>query len=154
MGYWRTQNLNKKDKIMSMNKVFLLGRIGSDVDLKYTSNGNAVANLSIATSEKFTNKTSGEIQEKTEWHKVIIWGKQAENANQFLSKGSQVFVEGKIETRKWEDKDGNNRYTTEIKADRVQFIGSNAQKNDALASVPNDANIKSDVSFASDSIPF
>lgn len=108
---------------MSVNKVILLGRLGQDPEYKVTPSGAAVCNFSLATSETWNDKNSGQKQEKTEWHRVVVWGKLAEICNQYLSKGSQAFVEGRLQTRSWEDKDGNKKYTTEINATTVQFVG-------------------------------
>jgi single-strand DNA-binding protein len=104
-----------------MNKVILVGRLGGDVELKYTNDGTPVANFSVATSEKYTDK-SGEKQEKTEWSRIVVWGKLAELCNQYLAKGRECLVEGKLATRSWE-KDGVTHYTTEIVASTVQFLG-------------------------------
>ena len=98
---------------MSVNKVILLGRLGQDPELKYTPGGSAVCNFSIATTEAWTDK-QGQKQEKTEWHRVVVWGKLAELCNQYLAKGRQAFLEGRLQTRSWDDKDGHKRYTTEI----------------------------------------
>jgi single-strand DNA-binding protein len=106
----------------SVNKAIILGNLGRDPELRHTQSGKAVCQLNVATTEKWTDQ-SGERQEKTEWHRIAVWGRQAENCSQYLSKGRSVYVEGRIETRKWQDKDGNDRYSTEIVADRVQFIG-------------------------------
>ncbi len=111
---------------MSVNKVIILGRLAQDPELKYTESGDSVCNFSLATSENWTDK-NGQKQERTEWHKVGVWGKLAELCNQYLAKGRQAYVEGRIQTRSWDDKDGNKRYTTEIKANTVQFLGG---KND------------------------
>ncbi|MBL7664765.1 MAG: single-stranded DNA-binding protein [Bacteriovoracaceae bacterium] len=164
---------------MSVNKVIILGRLGQDPELKYTPTGSAVCNFSVATSDNWTDK-SGQKQEKTEWHRVVVWGKLAELCNQYLSKGRQVFLEGKLQTRSWDDKDGNKRYTTEVLANTVQFIGatqgagagasaSNEYNQEAPArgenterasgsaaanSNSNYANISTDASFAADDIPF
>ena len=97
-----------------INKVILVGNIGAKPEVKYSSNGSAIANLSVATSETWNDKNSGEKQEKTEWHRVSLYGKLAEIAGQYLDRGSKVYVEGKLQTRKWQDKDGQDRYTTEI----------------------------------------
>lgn len=111
----------------SVNKVILIGNLGADPELKYTPSGNkAVCNLRIATSETYKDK-SGQRQENTEWHRVNVWGDQAENCNKYLAKGRSVYIEGRIQTRSWEDKDGQKKYSTEIVADRVQFLGN---KND------------------------
>ena len=106
-----------------MNKVFLMGNLGKDPELKYTSGGAAVCRFPIATTEKWKDKNSGSMQEKTEWHNVVVWNAQAENCNKYLQKGRPVMIEGKIQTRSWDDKDGNKRYTTEITATTVQFLG-------------------------------
>ena len=97
-----------------INKVILVGNIGAKPEVKYSSNGSPIANLSVATSETWNDKNSGEKQEKTEWHRVSIYGKLAEIAGQYLDKGSKVYVEGKLQTRKWQDQSGQDRYTTEI----------------------------------------
>ena len=106
-----------------VNKVIILGRLGQDPELSHTPSGAAVCNMSIATSEKWKDKTSGADQEKTEWHRIVVWGKMAESCSKYLSKGKQAYIEGKLQTRSWDDKDGNKRYTTEINATAVQFIG-------------------------------
>lgn len=105
-----------------VNKAILVGNLGRDPELRTTPNGQSVVNFTLATSENWTDK-SGERQERTEWHRIVVWGRTAEMCNQYLSKGRTVYVEGRIQTREWEDKDGNKRYTTEINANTVQFIG-------------------------------
>ncbi len=107
----------------SVNKVILIGNLGRDPEIRYMPSGDAVANLRIATTDKFKDR-SGEQQEVTEWHSVAFFGRQAEICGQYLKKGSQVYVEGSLRTRKWQDKDGNDRYTTEIRGDRMQMLGS------------------------------
>ena len=107
----------------SVNKVILIGNLGRDPELRYTQGGQAVANFSIATTERFPSK-SGEQQERTEWHRIVAWGKTAENCAQYLSKGRSVYVEGRLQTRDWEDKEGQKRSTTEIVAQNVTFLGS------------------------------
>ena len=107
----------------SVNKVILIGNLGRDPEIRYLPSGDAVANLRIATTDKFKDK-SGEPQEVTEWHSVAFFGKQAEICGQYLKKGSQIYGEGSLRTRKWQDKDGNDRYTTEIRGDRMQMLGS------------------------------
>ena len=109
---------------MSINKVILIGRLGQDPELKYTPAGQAVSTFSLATSENWTDK-GGQRQERTEWHRIVVWGKTAENCNKYLAKGRQIFVEGRLQTRSW-DKDGQKHYTTEIVANTVQFLGSRA----------------------------
>ncbi len=107
----------------SVNKVILIGNLGRDPETRYMPDGGAVTNVSIATTETWKDK-SGEKQEKTEWHRVAFFGKLAEIAGEYLKKGSQVYVEGRLQTRKWQDKDGQDKYTTEIVADRMQMLGS------------------------------
>lgn len=105
-----------------VNKVLLLGRLGADPEVRYTPSGAAVANFNLATNESWTDK-EGQKQERTEWHRIVVWGKLGELCGQYLTKGRQAFVEGRIQTRDWTDKEGNKRYTTEIIAQNVQFLG-------------------------------
>ena len=114
---------------MSLNKILILGRLGQSVELKYTQSSKAVANFSVATSKSWKDK-DGAKQEKTTWHRVVVWGKQAESCAQYLEKGSQVYVEGEIDNREWEGKDGTKRYTTEVNASTVQFLGSRTGQKD------------------------
>lgn len=107
----------------SVNKAILVGNLGRDPELKYTQSGQAVCNFTLATNEKWKDK-DGQAQERTEWHRVVLWGRQAETAAQYLSKGRPLYLEGRIQTREWEDKDGNKRYTTEIVGTNFQFLGS------------------------------
>ncbi|MFN1836005.1 single-stranded DNA-binding protein [Balneola sp. MJW-20] len=107
----------------SLNKAMLIGRLGQDPEVRYTQSNTAVATLSIATSERYKD-SNGELQEKTEWHRVVAWGRLAEICQQYLTKGSQVYIEGPIQTRQWEDKDGQKRYTTEIKALQMTMLDS------------------------------
>jgi single-strand DNA-binding protein len=108
-----------------VNKVILVGNVGKDPETRYMPSGQAVTNLTLATNESWKDKTTGETQERTEWHKVAMFGRLAEIAAEYLRKGSQVYIEGKIRTRKWQDKtDGKDRYTTEIIADEMQMLGS------------------------------
>ena len=109
----------------SVNKVIILGNLGRDPELRHTANGKAVTTLRVATNEQWTDQ-AGERQERTEWHSIVVWDRQAETCTQYLRKGRQVFVEGRLQTRKWQDKEGNDRYSTEIVADRVQFVGGQA----------------------------
>jgi single-strand DNA-binding protein len=106
----------------SVNKVILIGNLGQDPELRYTGSGTAVCNLSVATNESYTNR-DGELVERTEWHRVVTWDKLAEICNEYLQKGSQVYFEGQLQTRSWEDRDGNTRYTTEIKAREMVMLG-------------------------------
>jgi len=106
-----------------INKVIIVGNLGQDPELRYTQNGTAIANLSVATNESWKDKNTGEQKEHTEWHKVSMFGRLAEIAGQYLRRGSMVYVEGKLKTRKWQDKDGNDRWTTEINASEMQMLG-------------------------------
>ena len=107
----------------SVNKVILVGNLGRDAELRYTPGGAPVATLNLATTEVWNDKASGQKQEKTEWHRITLWGKQAESLSEYLTKGKQIYVEGRLQTRKWQDKDGNDKYTTEIRADRITLLG-------------------------------
>ena len=107
----------------SVNKVIIIGNLGRDPETRYMPEGGAITNISVATTETWKDK-NGEKQEKTEWHRVAMFGKTAEIAGEYLKKGSQVYIEGRLETRKWTDKEGQERYTTEIRADRMQMLGS------------------------------
>ena len=100
-----------------VNKVILIGNLGGDPDVRFTPNGSAVANLNVATSESWTDKNTGQKQDRTEWHRVVVFGKLAEIAQQYLKKGSKVYLEGKLQTRKWQDQQGQDRYTTEVIVD-------------------------------------
>ncbi|MDB9896309.1 single-stranded DNA-binding protein [Gammaproteobacteria bacterium] len=106
-----------------VNKVILVGNLGQKPEMRYTQTNTAVATLSIATSESWKDKESGEQREKTEWHRVVFFGKLAEIAEQYLDKGSQLYIEGKLQTRKWQDKDGNDKYTTEILGNEMNMLG-------------------------------
>jgi single-strand DNA-binding protein len=126
------------DKKM-INKVILVGNLGRDPEVRYTPSGTAVANFTIATSERWKDKTTGEMQERTEWHRIVAWGKLGEICGEYLSKGRQVFIEGRIQTREWEDKEGIKRYTTEIVANEMKMLGtrdSGAARPSAPAQVP------------------
>lgn len=154
---------------MSVNKVIILGRLGSEPELKYTPSGAAVCNFSLATTESWADK-SGQKQEKTEWHRIVVWGKLAELCNQYLAKGRQAFIEGSLQTRSWDGQDGQKRYTTEINAKNVQFLGgasagaSNSQSRDNSmnqdmnnnqgGAMNQDYDISTDSNFTSDDIPF
>ena len=107
-----------------VNKVILVGNLGNDPDMRYTAGGAAVANISLATTDSWRDKESGEKQERTEWHRIVFFGKLAEIVGEYLRKGSQIYVEGRLQTRKWQDKEGTDRYTTEIVANDMQMLGS------------------------------
>jgi single-strand DNA-binding protein len=106
----------------SVNKVILVGNLGRDPELRYIPSGQAVANFTLATNDRWRDK-EGNNQERTEWHRIVVWGKSAENCAQYLQKGRSVYIEGRLQTREWEDKDGNKRQTTETIAQTVQFLG-------------------------------
>jgi len=108
----------------SVNKVILVGNVGADPETRYMQSGDAITNLRLATSDKYKDKASGEAKEITEWHRVAFFGKLAEIVSEHVKKGSQLYVEGKLRTRKWQDNNGQDRYSTEILADTVQFLGS------------------------------
>jgi len=144
---------------MGVNKVFLVGNLGANPELRYTAGQQAVANLRIATTERWTDK-SGQKQEATEWHRVVVWGKQAEIVGQYLTKGRQVFIEGSIRTRQWQDQQGQKRFTTEIVARNVQMLGSKGERTgeEMGATVPpsDESNIPEEFggSGPDDDIPF
>lgn len=106
-----------------VNKAILIGNLGNDPDIRYTASGSAVANVSLATAETWRDKETGEQQERTEWHRVVFFGRLAEIVGEYLKKGSQIYVEGRLQTRKWQDKEGIDRYTTEIVANELQMLG-------------------------------
>ena len=116
-----------------VNKVILVGNLGQDPEIKYMPSGQAVCNISIATTESWNDKTSGEKVEKTEWHRIVFFRRLAEIAGEYLRKGSQVYVEGRLQTRKWQDQSGNDRYATEIVANEMQMLGG---KGGGVASMP------------------
>ena len=107
-----------------VNKVIIVGNLGNDPEVRYAGNGSAIANISIATSESWKDKNTGQMQEKTEWHRVVMFNRLGEIAGEYLRKGSKVYVEGKLQTRKWQDNSGNDRYTTEIVANTMQMLDS------------------------------
>ena len=143
---------------MSVNKVILIGNLGANPEIRYTQGGQPVANLRIATSERWTDK-SGQKQETTEWHRVVLFGKTAEIAGQYLTKGRQVYIEGRIQTRQWQDQQGQKRYTTEIVGTNMQMIGGRGERSagDDLSSAtipPDDAAPADFGSGPDDDIPF
>lgn len=110
-----------------VNKVILVGNLGQDPELRYTGSGTAVANVSLATNESYKNR-DGEVVENTEWHRLVFWGRLAEIAGEYLKKGRQVYVEGSLQTRQWEDKDGNTKYTTEVKVREMTMLGGGSDE--------------------------
>ena len=139
-----------------VNKVIILGNLGADPDAKSMPSGNMVANFSVATSESWNDKDTGERQEKTEWHRVVFFGRLAEIADQYLKKGSQVYVEGKLQTRKWEDREGNERWTTEIVGSQLEMLGDRMSSGSNQSNNMNQSTSKSNFSDDEfdDDIPF
>ncbi len=135
----------------SVNKVIILGNLGADPELRYTQSGSAVCTLRLATNERWKDK-GGQPQERTEWHSVVVFGRQAENSAQYLQKGSAAYIEGRLQTRSWEDKDGHTRYTTEIVAQTVQFMSPSSSQEPSPSKSSGSG--KYDQSFDDDDIPF
>jgi len=138
----------------SVNKVILVGNLGRDPEVRYTSGGTAVANFTMATTDRWNDQSSGEKKERTEWHRVVVWGKQAEIAGEYLRKGRQVYVEGSLQTREWTDRDGNKRYTTEVRAQRFQMLGARQDERSAPAPEPQTAMAEQGPGYTDDDIPF
>ena len=142
-----------------VNKVILVGNLGQKPDMKYTQSNTAVANLSLATSESWTDKDSGDLKTKTEWHRVVYFGKLAEIAEQYLDKGSKVYVEGKLQTRKWQDQSGNDRYTTEVLGQELTMLDSRGDSSGSSFENNNSGMSEEDVNqdngeFSEEDIPF
>jgi single-strand DNA-binding protein len=138
-----------------INKVILVGNLGADPETRYMPSGSAVTNLRLATSDSWKDKQTGEQQERTEWHRVAMFGRLAEIAAEYLHKGSQVYIEGSLRTRKWQDKDGNDRYSTEIVANEMQMLGGRAdQSAPARAPQPPPPSAAADDDVFNDDIPF
>jgi single-strand DNA-binding protein len=140
-----------------VNKVILVGNLGRDPEVRYTGSGTAVANFTMATTERWSDPSSGERKEKTEWHRIVVWGKQAEIAGEFLRKGRQVYVEGSLQTREWTDREGNKRQTTEVRAQRFQMLGNRGDFDQAQqepAPTGAGAVAEPDRGFEDDDIPF
>ena len=141
----------------NLNKVMIIGNLGADPEIRYTQQNNAVTTMRVATSEVWTDKQSGDRKESTEWHRIVVWGRQAENCEKYLKKGSLVYVEGNLRTREWQDKEGQRRWTTEIKAQRVQFLdkfGAGGGESRPSPPPPGDAEAGFDQGFSDDEIPF
>jgi single-strand DNA-binding protein len=132
----------------SLNKVQLIGHLGKNPEVRYTTNGSAVANFTMATNEAWTGK-DGQKNERAEWHNIVAWGKLGEICGEYLTKGKQVYIEGRLTTRSWEDRDGNKRYTTEVKADNMIMLGSPGSSGGSQESVPaeNNSPIEDDIPF-------
>lgn len=120
----------------SVNKVIIVGNLGADPETRYLPSGEAVANIRVATTDRWKDKASGEMKEVTEWHRISFFGRLAEIAGEYLKKGSQVYVEGSLRTRKWQDKDGQDRYTTEIRGDVMQMLGSRGGSGEPRGEAP------------------
>lgn len=136
-----------------VNKAILVGRLGKDPEIKYTPSGTAVTNFTIATSENFKDK-DGQKQERTEWHRIVAFGKLAEICGEYLVKGRQVYIEGRIQTRSWDDKNGTKRYTTEIVANTVQFLGKTDEGTKGGAEPTPDAGSASEPTAIEEDVPF
>jgi single-strand DNA-binding protein len=137
-----------------VNKVILVGHLGADPEMRYTTSGSAVANFRIATSEEWRDRNSGEKQSRTEWHRVVAFARLGEICGEYLHKGKQVYVEGRIQTRSWEDKDGNTRYTTEIIAKDMQMLGPSPGKQAPGSFDPQEGPMDEPLSAPEDDIPF
>lgn len=140
----------------SLNKVMLIGNLGKDPEVRFTASGQAVASFSLATSEKFKSK-NGEWEERTEWHNITLWGKLAEIAGEYLTKGKTIFVEGRLQTRKWQDKSGNDRYTTDVVCDKMQMLSPKGERSGGeFAASPQKAGAGNyeEPPFQDDDIPF
>ena len=136
-----------------VNKVILVGRLGRDPEVRYTPSGAAVANFSVATSEEWKDKDTGEKQERTEWHRIVAWRRLGEICGEYLHKGSQVYIEGRLQTKSWEDRDGNKRYTTEVVAQNMQML--DAAGKGVRAETPDESfPVEEPVSIPDDDIPF
>lgn len=120
----------------SINKVIIVGNVGKDPETRYMPNGDAATGITVATTDKWKDKATGEQREVTEWHRISFFGKLAEIAGQYLKKGSQVYIEGSLRTRKWQDKEGQDRYTTEIKADVMQMLGGRSEGGEQRQAAP------------------
>src|SRR5213593_2464860 len=147
--------LHEEQDMSGVNKVILVGNLGANPEMRFTQGGQAVANLRIATTERWTDK-NGQKQEATEWHRVVVWGRQAEIVGQYLTKGRQVYVEGRIRTRQWQDQSGQKRYTTEIVAQNVLMLGGRGERGpEEAATVPPDDAATADFGPGpDDDIPF
>ena len=137
----------------SVNKVILVGRLGQDPEVRYTQGGTAVANVRIATDETWKDQ-SGERQQRTEWHTVVLWRRLAEICGQYLSKGRLVYIEGKLQTRSWQDREGNKRYSTEVQADNMVMLGGRSEEGPAAPAAQPAAAADSDTGASDDDIPF
>ena len=139
----------------SVNKAILIGNLGKDPDLRFTPSGAAVCTFSIATTEKWRDKQTNELKESTNWHNIVLWGKQAETAKQYLQKGSPVYIEGRIQTRSYDDKDGNKKWITEIVGQRLQFLGRRTSEAvEGESAPPPEADAAPPMAEEDDDLPF
>jgi single-strand DNA-binding protein len=138
----------------SVNKVLLIGNLGRDPEVRFTTGGSAVANFTLATTDRWNDQATGEKKERTEWHRVVVWGKQAEIAGEYLRKGRQVYVEGALQTREWTDKEGTKRYTTEVKALRFQMLGKRDDAPVSMSQETTPAVAEPAAGYNEDDIPF
>jgi single-strand DNA-binding protein len=138
----------------SVNKVILVGNLGRDPEVRYTTSGTAVANFTMATTDRWNDQASGERKERTEWHRIVVWGKQAEIAGEYLRKGRQVYVEGALQPREWTDREGNKRYTTEVRAQRFQMLGRASDRDAVAVDQGSQAVAEPEPRFEEDDIPF
>ena len=136
-----------------VNKAILVGRLGKDPEIKYTPSGTAIANFTMATSENYKDK-DGQKQERTEWHRIVAFGKLAEICGEYLAKGKQVYIEGRIQTRSWDDKDGNKKYMTEIVANTMQMLGKADEAAKGSTELPHDAGSASEPAVIEEDVPF
>jgi len=138
----------------SVNKVILVGNLGRDPEVRYTTSGTPVANFTMATTDRWSDPSSGERKERTEWHRIVVFGKQAEIVGEYLRKGRQVYVEGSLQTREWTDREGNKRYTTEVRAQRVQMLGKPSDRDADAEEDRGQAVAEPDAGYEEDDIPF
>jgi len=150
-----TAKLNTEEDIMAgVNKVIIVGNLGNDPEIRTMPNGEAVANITVATSESWNDKNTGERREVTEWHRIVFYRRQAEVAGEYLRKGSKVYVEGRLKTRKWQDQNGQDRYTTEIQGDVMQMLGTRPQSADGANNSQPMPQQDASANAFDDSIPF
>lgn len=138
----------------SVNKAILIGNLGKDPELRYTPSGQAVCTFSIATTRKWRDKQTNELKEQTDWHNIVLWGRQAETSKEYLQKGSPVYIEGRIQTRNYDDKDGNKRWITEIVGERMQFLGRRGDVSRDEGAPPPGAEPPAPMNEEDDDLPF
>jgi single-strand DNA-binding protein len=148
---WQIKNRGKEQQMRGVNKVILVGNLGADPEVRYSSTGTAVANFRIATSENWTNKEGGK-ETRTEWHRIVAFGKLGEICAEYLNKGKQIYVEGRLQSRSWEDKEGNKRWTTEVVASNVVMLGQLGDQSKGMGGEPDEG--PPEPSQQDDDIPF